>query len=194
MISPRAEGIRASLQNQRGMRIVMGIDPGLANTGFGVVQVAGPKTSALDAGVIEAPAGPTLERRLEQIHASIGELLDWHEPEAMALEDLYFGKNVRSAMGVGQARGVVMLAAAERGIPCFGYTPQAVKMSVCGSGGAAKEQVKQMVGTLLGLPSAPPSDHAADALAVAICHASQSPPMIKISRTKAGARGAAVLG
>jgi crossover junction endodeoxyribonuclease RuvC len=131
---------------------------------------------------------------LEQIHASIGELLDWHEPEAMALEDLYFGKNVRSAMGVGQARGVVMLAAAERGIPCFGYTPQAVKMSVCGSGGAAKEQVKQMVGTLLGLPSAPPSDHAADALAVAICHASQSPPMIKISRTKAGAKGAAVLG
>jgi crossover junction endodeoxyribonuclease RuvC len=111
----------------------------------------------------------------------------------MALEDLYFGKNVRSAMGVGQARGVVMLAAAERGIPCFGYTPQAVKMSVCGSGGAAKEQVKQMVGTLLGLPSAPPSDHAADALAVAICHASQSPPMIKISRTKVGANGAAVL-
>ncbi len=176
-----------------GMRIVMGIDPGLANTGFGVVQVAGPKTSALDGGVIEAPPGPALERRLERIHAGVAELLDWHEPEALALEDLYFGKNVRSAMGVGQARGVVMLAAAQRGIPCFDYTPQAVKMSVCGSGRAAKEQVKHMVGTLLGLPSDPPSEHAADALAVAICHASQSPAMIKISRTGAGDGAAAVL-
>lgn len=160
----------------------MGIDPGLANTGFGVVQVAGSKTSALDGGVIEAPAGPSLERRLERIHSSICELLDWHEPEALALEDLYFGKNVRSAMGVGQARGVVMLAAAQRGISCFDYTPQAVKMSVCGTGGAAKDQVKHMVAALLGLPGAPPSDHAADALAVAICHASQSPSMIRISR------------
>ena len=160
----------------------MGIDPGLANTGFGVVQVAGSKTSALDGGVVEAPPGPTLERRLQTIHEAVAELLDWHEPEALALEDLYFGKNVRSAMGVGQARGVVMLAAAQRGIPCFDYTPQAVKMSVCGTGDAAKDQVKHMVGTLLGLPSAPPSDHAADALAVAICHASQSPAVIRISR------------
>jgi crossover junction endodeoxyribonuclease RuvC len=161
----------------------MGIDPGLANTGFGVVQAAGSKTSAVDGGVIEAPTGQVVERRLELIHGSVGELLDWHEPEALALEDLYFGKNVRSAMAVGQARGVVMLAAAQRGIPCFDYTPQAVKMSVCGSGAAAKEQVKEMVATLLGLPTVPPSEHAADALAVAICHASQSPEMIRISRT-----------
>ncbi len=159
----------------------MGIDPGLANTGFGVVQVAGARTSALDGGVIEVPPGDPLERRLEQIHRSISELLEWHEPEALALEDLYFGKNVRSAMAVGQARGVVMLAAAQRRIPCFDYTPQAVKMSVCGTGGADKDQVKHMVGALLGLPAAPPSEHAADALAVAICHAAQSPQMIKIS-------------
>jgi crossover junction endodeoxyribonuclease RuvC len=168
----------------------MGIDPGLANTGFGVVQAAGSKTAALDAGVIEAPKGPALERRLERIHISVGELLDWHEPEALALEDLYFGKNVRSAMGVGQARGVVMLAAAQRGIPCCDYTPQAVKMSVCGSGAAAKEQVKEMVAALLGLPAVPPSDHAADALAVAICHAAQSPEIIRVSRASAGSREA----
>ena len=161
----------------------MGIDPGLANTGFGVVQAAGSTTSALDGGVIEAPAGPPLERRLELIHNAVAELLDWHEPEAVALEQLYFGKNVRSAMGVGQARGVVMLAAAQRSIPCFDYTPQAVKMAVCGSGAAVKDQVKHMVGTLLGLPAAPASDHAADALAVAICHASQAPARFKISRT-----------
>ena len=89
----------------------------------------------------------------------------------MALEDIYFGKNVRSAMGVGQARGVIMLAAADRGVPCFDYTPQAVKQAVCGTGTAAKRQVQQMVGSLLGLPKPPDSDHAADALAVAICHA-----------------------
>ena len=88
----------------------------------------------------------------------------------MAIEEVYFGKNVRSAMAVGQASGVAMLAAAERGVRCFAYTPQAIKMAVCGSGGAGKKQVQQMVGTLLGLPEPPDPDHAADALAVAICH------------------------
>ncbi len=156
----------------------MGIDPGLANTGFGVVRVSGAKTAALDGGAIESAPGRRLEQRLAEIYSSVDELIAWHEPEALALEDLYFGKNVRSAMAVGQARGVVMLAAAERGIPCFDYTPQAVKMAVCGSGSAGKEQVQHMVATLLGLPSAPSNDHAADALAVAICHASQSPAMI----------------
>jgi crossover junction endodeoxyribonuclease RuvC len=173
-----AEGIRGRGQNQYPMRIVMGIDPGLANTGFGVVRVTGAKTTALDGGVIESPSGGPLEQRLAQIHASMQELIAWHEPEAVALEDLYFGKNVRSAMAVGQARGVVMLAAAERGIPCFDYTPQAVKMAVCGSGSAGKDQVKHMVGTLLGLSTPPPNDHASDARAVAICHAAQSPVML----------------
>lgn len=156
------------------VRVVMGIDPGLANTGFGVVSVAAARMVALDGGTIEAPGGPRLELRLRQIHAEVSELLDQHRPAALALEDLYFGKNVRSAMAVGQARGVVMLAAGERGIPCFDYTPQAVKKSVCGSGSAQKDQIKRMVATLLGLASEPASDHAADALAVAICHASQS--------------------
>jgi crossover junction endodeoxyribonuclease RuvC len=164
------------------MRIVMGIDPGLASTGFGVVRVAGQRMEALDGGVIETASRLALEHRLATIHRSIAELLDWHEPEALALEDLYFGKNVRSAMGVGQARGVLMLAAAERGVRCFDYTPQAVKMSVCGAGGAVKDQVQHMVASLLGLEQPPASDHAADALAVAICHASQSPAMLRVSK------------
>lgn len=156
------------------MVVVMGIDPGVANTGFGVVRVAGASMSAIDGGVIEAPPDERPEGRLERIHRQLVELLAWHEPQAVALEDLYFGKNVRSAMAVGQARGVAMLAAASRGIRCFDYTPQAVKMSVCGTGAAPKKQVQRMVGALLGLPAPPQSDHAADALAVAICHASQA--------------------
>ena len=153
----------------------MGIDPGVVNTGFGVVRIAGGAMSAVDGGVIEASSELEPADRLARIHSALRELIGWHEPTALALEDLYFGKNVRSALGVGQARGVVMLAAAERGIPCFDYTPQAVKKAVCGSGSAAKPQVQRMVGTLLHLPEPPASDHAADALAVAICHASHAP-------------------
>jgi crossover junction endodeoxyribonuclease RuvC len=151
--------------------LIMGIDPGVANTGFGVVRVAGAQMSAVDGGVIESSADEPAPERLARIHAELGKLLTWHEPAALALEQLYFGKNVQSALAVGQARGVAMLAAAEHGIPCFDYTPQAVKMSVCGSGSAAKRQVQQMVGSLLGLPRPPQSEHAADALAVAVCHA-----------------------
>jgi crossover junction endodeoxyribonuclease RuvC len=156
--------------------VVMGIDPGVASTGFGVVRVAGACMSAIDGGVIEAPSGESAEGRLARIHADLQELLGWHEPAALALEDVYFGKNARSAIAVGQARGVAMLAAAQRGVPCFDYTPQAVKMAVCGSGAAQKRQVQRMVGSLLGLPSPPASDHAADALAVAICHAGHARP------------------
>lgn len=159
----------------------MGIDPGAANLGFGIVRVEGNHMVALDGGVVETTPELPMERRLQRIHGALAELIAWHEPAAMAIEEVYFGKNVRSAMAVGQARGVVMLAAAQRGIECFDYTPQAVKLAVCGSGGADKQQVKHMVGTLLGLPAPPASDHAADALAVAICHAAQSPAMIRVS-------------
>jgi crossover junction endodeoxyribonuclease RuvC len=152
------------------MVLVMGIDPGIANTGFGVVRVAGAQMSAVDAGVIEAPPTESPEARLAQIHAELEQLVGWHGPAAVALEDLYFGKNVRSAIAVGQARGVAMLAAARHEVPCFDYTPQAVKMAVCGTGAAGKREVQRMVGSLLGLPCPPESDHAADALAVAICH------------------------
>jgi crossover junction endodeoxyribonuclease RuvC len=158
------------------MTTVMGIDPGVASTGFGVVRAVGGKMSALDGGVIEAAPGEAAERRLAKIHEAVAELLDRHEPVAVAVEDLYFGRNARSAIAVGQARGVALLAAGQRGVPCFDYTPQAVKMAVCGSGAAAKEQVQRMVGALLGLPQAPVSDHASDALAVAICHAGSIRP------------------
>ena len=126
---------------------------------------------AVDGGVIEAPAGEPLESRLARIHSELAGLIDWHTPGAVAIEDLFFNKNVRSALAVGQARGVALLAAAQHDVPCFDYTPQAVKVAVCGSGNADKGQVQQMVGALLNLPCPPRSDHAADALAVAICHA-----------------------
>src|SRR5438093_4334041 len=152
----------------------MGIDPGVASTGFGIVRVAGARMTALDGGVISSPPEDPAAERLARIHTALGELIGWHEPVAVALEEVYFGKNVRSALAVGQARGVAMLAAAEHGVPCFDYTPQAVKMSVCGSGAADKKQVQRMVGTLLGLADLPESDHAADALGVAICHAANT--------------------
>lgn len=149
----------------------MGIDPGAANLGFGIVRVEGNRMVALDGGVVETAAGTPIECRLERIHAELADLIAWHEPRALAIEDVFFGKNVRTAMSVGQASGVAMLAAAQRGVACFAYTPQAIKMAVCGSGAAGKGQVQRMVGTLLGLPEPPSPDHAADALAVAICHA-----------------------
>jgi crossover junction endodeoxyribonuclease RuvC len=151
--------------------IVIGIDPGTANTGFGVVRTIGERMVALDGGVIETETDLPDEKRLARVHEALGELIAWHEPKAMALEDLFFGRNVGSALNVGQARGVVLLAAAQRRVPCFDYTPQAVKKAVCGSGSADKGQVQRMVASLLGLPEPPAPDHAADAFAVAICHA-----------------------
>ena len=156
--------------------IVLGIDPGVANTGYGVVtRGRGGRLVALDGGVVETPAGLSLERRLATIHARIGELLDEHAPQAVALEELYFGANASSAMAVGQARGVVLLAAGQRDVGCAGYTPQQIKNAVCGSGRADKEQVIRMVQALLCLDAPPHPDHAADALAVAICHANRAP-------------------
>lgn len=155
--------------------IVLGIDPGLANTGFGVVTRRRGRLVALDGGVITTPASMAGELRLKRLFDGIVELLATHEPDAVALENLYFGANVGSAMAVGQARGVVLLAAGQRGLGCHDYTPQQVKSAVCGSGRAAKDQVARMVQTLLSLPEPPRPDHAADALAVALCHANHAP-------------------
>jgi crossover junction endodeoxyribonuclease RuvC len=158
--------------------IVLGVDPGLANTGYGVLATearAAAGLAALDGGVIETPAALPIERRLARLNDAIEALLDEHRPDALALEELYFGANARSAFAVGQARGVVLLAAGRRGLPCAGYTPQQVKGAVCGSGRADKQQVARMVGALLGLPAERRPDHATDALAVAICHANRAP-------------------
>jgi len=155
--------------------IVLGVDPGLANTGYGVVCRRRGRPVALDGGVIETAASLAPERRLAEIHEAVEALIEEHEPAAVALEELYFGQNARSAFAVGQARGVAMLAAGRRGVRCQGYTPQQVKGAVCGSGRAAKDQVARMVAALLALPEPPRPDHAADALAVAVCHASRAP-------------------
>jgi crossover junction endodeoxyribonuclease RuvC len=163
--------------------VVLGIDPGLANTGYGVVARRRGQLLALDGGVIATRAELAPERRLAEIHAAVDALLEEHDPDAVALEELYFGQNVRTAFAVGQARGAVLLAAGQHGLPCSSYTPQQVKGAVCGSGRAQKDQVARMVKTLLGLAEEPRPDHAADALAVAICHANCAP----LARALAGA-------
>jgi crossover junction endodeoxyribonuclease RuvC len=155
--------------------ITLGIDPGTAHTGYGVVARHGGRLVALDGGVIETTAGLDPGARLAAIHGRVAGLLEEHVPAALAVEDLYFGINARSAFAVGQARGVVMLAAGQRGVPCFSYTPQQVKGAVCGSGRADKAQVQRMVQVLLALAELPRPDHAADAFAVAICHAHGAP-------------------
>jgi crossover junction endodeoxyribonuclease RuvC len=155
--------------------IVLGIDPGLAHTGYGVVARRHGRLVALDGGVIQTRPALAQERRLADIHAAIEALLEEHAPDAVALEELYFGQNVRTAFAVGQARGVVMLAAGQRRLPCASYTPQQVKGAVCGSGRAEKAQVARMVKALLGLEEEPRPDHAADALAVAVCHLNCAP-------------------
>ena len=156
------------------MVVVLGIDPGTAHTGYGVVLSRGQRLAALDGGVIATADGEPLERRLAQIHARVCDLIAEHRPAALAVEDLFFGHNVRTAFAVGQARGAVLLSAGIHGVRCYAYTPQAVKQAVCGSGRAEKDQVQRMVGALLALPAPPREDHAADALAVAICHANGS--------------------
>jgi crossover junction endodeoxyribonuclease RuvC len=155
--------------------IVLGIDPGLGNTGYGVVAQHRGRLVALDGGVIETPAGMEPALRLARIHEGVCRVMDDYQPDCVAVEDLYFGANVGSALAVGQARGVVLLAAGQRALPAASYTPQQVKAAVCGSGRAAKDQVQRMVQSLLALEALPAPDHAADALAVAICHANRAP-------------------
>ena len=118
--------------------IVLGIDPGVANTGYGIVAHDRGRLVALDGGVIETRRGQDAGARLAEIHRRVGELMDDYQPDAVAVEDLYFGANARSAFAVGQARGVVILAAGQREIRCASYTPQQVKSAVCGSGRAAR--------------------------------------------------------
>jgi crossover junction endodeoxyribonuclease RuvC len=161
--------------------IILGIDPGTANTGYGVVARAGARLVALDGGVIETSPRSEAAVRLAEIHARVCALIAEHRPEAVAVEDLYFGTNARSAFAVGQARGVVLLAAGQAGLDCVSYTPQQVKGAVCGSGRADKSQVQRMVQAVLSLAELPTPDHAADALAVAICHANAAPMRAALS-------------
>ncbi|MBC7294113.1 MAG: crossover junction endodeoxyribonuclease RuvC [Thermoleophilia bacterium] len=151
-------------------RVVLGLDPGTASTGYGVVVSQGSRLQALEFGVVETPASLPLAERLAHIHTAVTALLERHKPEAAAVESLFFNVNVRTALAVGQARGVALLACCQSDCPVYEYTPQQVKQAVVGYGRADKQQVMEMVRVLLGLDERPSSDHAADALGVAICH------------------------
>lgn len=151
--------------------IVLGIDPGTAATGYGIVERSGSKLRAIDYGCLETLATQALPQRLLEIHQGILELIDTHKPAFLGVERLFFNRNVMTAFAVGQARGVVLLAAAERGLPVFEYGPHEVKMAVTGYGRADKGQVQRMVQVMLGMTVLPRPDDAADALAVAICTA-----------------------
>lgn len=156
--------------------VVVGIDPGISNLGYGVVERRGDRLVALDGGVVATSPSIALELRLAEIARRVGELIADHRPVALAVESLYFGRNVQTALSVGQARGAVLAIAGGAGVPVTAYTPQQIKQAVCGSGGAGKSQVQRMVSAMLDLGSdALPDDHAADALGAAICYLNAAP-------------------
>ncbi len=148
----------------------MGIDPGTAITGYGIVEESGQRLRALTSGVIRTGADQPTPIRLQAIHRHIKQLADEWQPDEAAVEELFFSRNVRTAMKVGQARGVVILALADAGLAVAEYTPLSIKQAVTGYGSADKSQMQEMVKMLLGLSEIPQPDDAADALAVAICH------------------------
>lgn len=151
--------------------LVVGIDPGTATTGYGFIrETTQDELEVVDFGVIITRPGQPPENRLLEVYSKLKELLTLHRPQSGAVEKLFFQKNVTSAIAVGQARGVVLLALADAGLRVSEYTPMEVKQAVAGYGGADKNQVQQMVRALLKLPDIPRPDDAADALAVAICH------------------------
>jgi crossover junction endodeoxyribonuclease RuvC len=151
--------------------LVIGIDPGTAITGFGLLRDTPDGSLVMvDYGVIVTPARSPMSQRLVELHQRLSDILYLHRPDSGAVEKLFFQRNVRTAISVGQARGVAMLALAQAGVTVGEYTPLEVKQAVTGYGGADKNQVQQMVRALLGLPEIPRPDDAADALAVAICH------------------------
>lgn len=151
--------------------IVLGIDPGTAMTGYGVVQRSGSVLTLLDYGCLQTPSTDPLPQRLLQIHTGLELLINTHNPDLLGVERLFFNKNVQTAFAVGQARGVALLIAAQHGLPVVEFGPHEVKLAVTGYGRAPKEQVQRMVQALLGMATLPRPDDAADALAVAICSA-----------------------
>jgi crossover junction endodeoxyribonuclease RuvC len=151
----------------------MGVDPGTATTGFGVIDTKGSEMKFVSAGVITTPATDPMPKRLVTIHEELGELIAEFKPDAISIELLYFATNVTTAFTVGQARGVIILTCEEAGVPIAEYTPLQVKQATTGYGKADKKQIQEMVKTLLKLPQIPKPDDAADGLAIAITHAGQ---------------------
>jgi crossover junction endodeoxyribonuclease RuvC len=151
--------------------LVLGIDPGLATTGYGIIRSVGQEEyQTIAYGIITTEAGIPDSERLKILFAALTTLIEDHQPDASAIEKLYFQKNVKTALAVGQARGVALLTLARADLPVYEYNPNEVKQTVCGYGNADKRQVQRMVQTLLHLDDLPKPDDAADALAVAICH------------------------
>ncbi len=155
--------------------IVLGIDPGTAATGYGLIERTGSRLRLIDYGCFETLSTQALPVRLLHIHQAVSELIDIHRPGLVGVERLFFNRNVQTAFAVGQARGAVLLAAAQAGVPVFEYGPHEVKIAVTGYGRAGKGQVQRMVQVVLGMPALPRPDDAADALAVAICLAHAHP-------------------
>jgi crossover junction endodeoxyribonuclease RuvC len=157
---------------------VLGIDPGTAACGYGIVHVNGARITAICHGWWRTSARERPEARLLTIFEGVRELIVQHAPDAVALEESYVGADARIALSVGQARGAVLVAASSAGLACAEYAPARVKQAVCGYGRADKEQVGKMVKAILALDDVPHPNHAADALAVAICHA-LAPPLLR---------------
>ena len=159
---------------------VIGIDPGTASCGYGIVHQCDGRLRAIDHGWWKTRADERPELRLKTIFEGVDDLIARHAPDAVALEESFVGADARTALSVGQARGAVMVAAANAGVECAEYPPARVKQVVCGYGRAEKQQVQRMVKVILGLNAEPTPTHAADALAVAICHA-LAPPLLKVA-------------
>lgn len=158
----------------QGLTTIIGIDPGTATTGYGIVRANHSSCELVAYGTIRTQAGGARAERLRMIHEGLVGLLDQHTPHLMAVEQLFFSRNVSTAMAVGEARGVVLLSAAQKGIPVYEYTPTAVKQSLSGTGRAVKGEIQQMVAWALDMKEIPRPDDAADALAVALCHLFQA--------------------
>jgi crossover junction endodeoxyribonuclease RuvC len=154
--------------------IILGIDPGIAILGYGLVNYEANKFSVIDYGAVTTEAGIPMSQRLTLIYDSLIDIFDKYKPDVFAIEELFFNKNIKTALTVGHARGVAVLAGTKYGIPVYEYTPLQVKQAVVGYGRAEKKQIQQMVKILLNLREIPKPDDVADALAVAICHGNSS--------------------
>ena len=150
---------------------ILGIDPGIATVGFGVIDADRGKQSYVACGIISTPAHTALSSRLDQIYSDLEELFETFHPDAISIEELFFNTNITTGIAVAHGRGVILLAAYRHNIPVYEYTPLQVKQAVVGYGRADKKQVIDMVRRILNMPSAPKPDDAADAVAMAICHA-----------------------
>ncbi len=157
---------------------VLGIDPGYGITGFGLIEGERGQFSLLRYGAITTPPGADFSARLEMIYEDMRSLLQMAKPDAVAIEELFFGHNVTTAIGVAQSRGVILLAIRQAGIPVFSYKPMQVKQAVVGYGNATKHQVQDMTKRILNLSKLPKPDDAADAIAIALCHARSSTSLL----------------